>query len=340
MDDDSEISRRDLWRPGQLTHRPGKPDPQTLDEGTPLVCLTREAMACNFEIQFPQGSIDRKLVFACFDAIDDVERQLTLYRDDSEIARLNREARDKPIEVDSRLFDLLVDCRRLWSETGGAFDVTAGPLVKAWGFKRRQGRIPTDEEIAEARLAVGMQHVRLDPKAKTVQLSRPGMEINFGGVGKGYALDRVLERLQQAGCRSALVAAGGSSIRSLGSLPGGDGWVVDISSPLERGSAAVRISLRDRALSTSASTEQFFEHQGKRYGHILDPRTGRPAEGIRQATICAPMAARAEALSTAAFVLGLEWTADYCKRNPDVGAILFPEGETKPEVIGAVEPAR
>jgi thiamine biosynthesis lipoprotein len=294
-------------------------------------------MACTFEIQFPRGSISRGLALSCLDEVDEMERRLTVYRDDSETSRINRDAYYRPVEVDAALFDLLAECRRYWAETGGAFDATAGPLISAWGFKRRAGRAPSNNEIAEALLRVGTQHIQLNARARTVRMTRPGMEVNFGAVGKGYALDRISDRMSAHGIEAALLGAGGSSIRAMGSAPGTEGWLIDVSSPAERGAAAARLRLRDQAASTSGSTEQYFEHEGKRYGHVLDPRTGWPATSMRQATVVAPTALRAEALSTAVFVLGAEWMKDYCARNSDVGAVLFSVDANVPDVVGRVE---
>lgn len=294
-------------------------------------------MACTFEIQFPRRTMEREFALTCLDEVDEVERRLTVYRDDSETSRINRDAFSAAVEVDPALFDLLAECRRFWAETGGAFDVTAGPLISVWGFKRRAGRAPAEDEIAEALLRVGMAHVQLDPRTRTVRTTRPGMEINFGAVGKGYALDRISDRMSARGIDAALLGAGGSSIRAIGSAPGTEGWPIDVSSPVERGSAVARLRLRNQATSTSGSSEQYFEHEGRRFGHILDPRTGWPAATLRQATVVAPTAMRAEAISTAAFVLGAEWMKEYCARNSDVGAVLFSADSNVPHVVGRVE---
>lgn len=306
----------------------------------PIVCLTREAMACLFEIQFPEKGVDRSAALRAFDRIDALERQLTVYRDDSEVSLLARNAVGTPCPVENRLFDLLVDCHRLWGETGGAFDITAGPLIRAWGFMRRQGRVPTENEIAQTRKIVGSDKVRLDPKARTIELAMSGMEINFGAIGKGYALDRVAEDLFAAGGTSFLLGAGQSSIRAMGTLPGQAGWPLDLAHPNQPGTLLGRVMLSDQAASTSGTAEQFFLHEGRRFGHIIDPRTGWPVEGVRQVTVVAPTAARAEALSTAFFVMGVDWSRHYCERNEEIGIVIVPENKDgspgRPIVIGAI----
>lgn len=282
-------------------------------------------MACQFEVQFPEGGVRRDAALAAFDRIDAIERQLTVYQDDSDVLRIARDAVGTAVNVESRLFDLLVECHRLWAETGGAFDITAGPLIKAWGFKRRQGRVPSSEELAAAKKSVGLNHVRFNTKARTIELDRTGMEINFGSIGKGYALDRVAEDLKKSGATSFLLGAGQSSIRAGGDRPGDVGWPIDLGHPRDRGTKMGRVVLKNQGLSTSGTAEQYFEHEGRRYGHLLDPRSGWPVEGQRQVTVVAPTAARAEALSTAFYVLGRSWAEEYCKRSPDVGLLFIPD---------------
>jgi thiamine biosynthesis lipoprotein len=288
----------------------------------PVVTFCRAAMACLFEIQFPVTITDRKTPAVAFDLIDDLEEQLSVYRAESEVSMLNARAHQDPVPVEPRLFELLKRCAS-WSEaTEGAFDVTAGPLVRAWGFLRREGRLPTAEEIAAARGKVGMHHVTLQSVDRTVQFDQPGLEINFGSVGKGYTLDRVAELLAEASFAPALLSAGHSSMRAIGSPPWDTAWQVDIAHPTNENEKLAEIRLADRSLSTSGIASQWFEHNGKRYGHILDPRSGWPATGMLQTTVVAPDAALAEVLSTAFFIHGQKWAANWCARHPEIGALL------------------
>lgn len=331
------IPRRELFLRRQQEHESTRED----NVPRPIVCLSREAMACLFEIQFAEGSLDRKTAIRAFDWIDAIERQLTVYRSDSEISHLNAEGFENPIVIEERLFNLLEDCHRLWAETGGAFDITAGPLIKAWGFKRREGRVPSPNELAETMKSVGMGHIRLDRSKRTAELCRPGMEVNFGGIGKGYALDRVSEWLNQQGARDFLLGAGQSSLLARGSRPLERGWPVDIQHPADPSRMLAKVFLHDQGLSTSANTEQYFEEEGRRFGHILDPRNGWPVEGMIQVAVVATTAARAEVLSTAFFILGVEWASDYCRRNPEVGSILVtmkPDGDVVDvHVVGTID---
>ena len=297
---------------------------------TALLRLGRRAMATNFEIVLPFDS-DAALAHgqAAFDLLDRLEDQLTVYRDHSEVCRLNRTAFDAPVPVEEGLFGLLQLAARITEEADGAFDVTAGALIKAWGFFRGPRRVPSDAERAAALERVGMGRVRLNPERRTVQFERRGLEINLGSIGKGYALDCVGGFLAATGKFPAVLLHGGrSSVYARGN-PDDDprGWLVGISHPWESGRRLAEVWLRDRSLGTSAATFQHLEYNGKKLGHLLDPRTGWPASGVASATVIAPTGAEADALSTAFYVGGVELARRYCAAHPEVGAILLPDGD-------------
>lgn len=288
-----------------------------------VVSLRAPAMACEFVVQFPSSQSDRRFAMDAFDWLERLEEQLSVYRESSELSTLNRTAFDGPVSVSPALYALLKRCRVWWKESERALDVTAGPLIKAWGFFQREGRVPTDAELANARARTGMDHVRLGEARRTIQYLRPGMEINLGAVGKGYALDHIASRLRRVGYRELLLGAGASSILAVGNPLWDDAWTVDVRHPRDRSRPIALVGLKDAALSTSGVSEQSFADGGRRLGHILDPRSGRPVEGMLQATALAGDAAEAEALSTAFFINGLEWTGSYCQRRPDIGALLI-----------------
>ncbi|MBY0586433.1 FAD:protein FMN transferase [bacterium] len=328
------MSRRSDW----LTGGPRAPESRPIPPAGAVTCLSREAMATLFEVQFPDVGIPRGIALLVFDEIDAIERQLSVYRPDSEVSLLNSKGHLSPQKVESRLFQLLADCHRIWAETGGAFDITAGPLIRAWGFLRREGTLPPHEELVSLLSRVGSQRLKFDLRSETILFEREGIEINLGAIGKGYAIDRAIEQLQPRGLQSALLSAGKSSIRAVGDAPGNRGWPVELSDPFLSGGRLGIVTLEDRALSTSACTEQFFEHGGKRYGHIIDPRTGWPAPPDRQVTVLADTAARAEALSTAFYVLGQDWARDYIRKDPTLGAIYVEKQDsgTACDVLGNV----
>lgn len=297
------------------------------------VRVQRRAMACSFEITLDHA--DARWVPAAQAALNDVEAieaQLTVFRDTSAIADLNRRAADIEVVCDADLFALLSHCDELSRETGGAFDITSTPLSRCWGFLRREGRVPSDVEIDRARCIVGHHHVRFDPHTSSIRFDRTGVELNLGAVGKGYALDRVAELLRRRQVTRALLSAGRSSLLAIGGA--GRGWPVDIVSP-RRAQPIARVWLRDAALGTSGAGEQFAISDGRRFGHVLDPRSGRPAEGWLSASVIAARAGDADALSTAFLVGGHELAREYCDCHPGVMALLTPDdGSNDTFVIG------
>ena len=216
-------------------------------------------MACRFEITLDHAdAAGIPAAQRALNQIDAIEAQLTVFRDTSTIAALNRRAADEDVPCDAEVFGLLQQCAALSDATGGAFDITSTPLSRCWGFLRREGRLPAEPEIARARALVGMQHVRLDAARSTVRFARPGVELNLGAVGKGYALDRVGATLRRDGVGRALISAGRSSLLAIGGHDGG--WMVDIVSPRLTKPIA-RAWLRDAALGTSGAGSQFVDRR-------------------------------------------------------------------------------
>src|SRR5262245_59521064 len=295
--------------------------------------ISRAAMACRFEVTLPLD--DQAGVSAARQALDEVDRleeQLTIFRESSEVSFINRRAAEIPAQVEESLFSLLLLCQDLCRETGGAFDITSGPLSRCWGFQRRQGRIPEPDEIEEARALVGGDKLFFDCESRAIRFARPGVEINLGSIGKGYALDRIAAMIRKR-VRAALLSAGSSSILAIG---GGDsGWTVGVRHPADKERRLAVARLRDAALSTSGAEEQFFEYGGKRYGHIIDPRTGWPADRVASVTVIAPSAAITDALATAFYVGGPELAATYCATHPDVLVLMLESGAEQPILFGS-----
>jgi thiamine biosynthesis lipoprotein len=289
-------------------------------EGGHWVKVHRPAMACRFEVTLaPEDARHVEAARAALDEVDAIEAVLSWFRDTSELTRVNREAAAGPVVVGPFLFALLGLCRELHALTGGAFDPASTALSRSWGFLDRRPQLPTEEAIADARARSGMDKVVLDGSARSVRFSIPGVELNFGAVGKGWALDRVAASLVERGVSRALVSAGGSSQRAWGALD----WEL----ALEPGRREIaRLFLRDAALATSAAGEQHFEAAGRRYGHVLDPRTGRPAEGVRSASVVASEAAVADALSTAFLVAGPALAEAVCQARPGTQALMVLDG--------------
>jgi len=335
------------------------PSPAVKSE-TWLTQISREAMACEFEVlldarKYPAGP---DAAVEALDLVESLESQLTVYRETSEISRLNQRAFEQPVVVEERLFELLVRAKEIWTATGGAFDITSGAMTKIWGFYRRQGKMPGEAEVAGALTKVGSQHLELDVRERSVRFLVSGLEINLGAIGKGHTLDRCAELLASRGVANFVIHGGNSSVLARGVRGQESGgrsqesvdapnlkseisnlvsssspkpeppppspipWSIGLRHPLRPEQRLAEFVLQDQALGTYGSGSQFFHHQGKRYGHILDPRNGWPAEQVLSATVIAPTAAKADALSTAFYVLGLEGAEKYCREHPRISALL------------------
>lgn len=321
-----------------LARRPA--DARAGEEQDSWIRVHRPAMACRFEITLA----DRDGSFvpaarAALEEIDRLEAELSVFRPDTIISNLNRRAAREPVAAPPHIIDLLTRCQWWHQQTGGAFDITTTPLSRCWGFLRREGRVPRDAEIAAARGLVGLDRVAVDRAAGTVACLQRGIELNLGAVGKGYALDCAGSVMRSAGVSHALLSAGRSSLLALGGRNGG--WWIDLVSPLLPGAPIAALRVRNAAVGTSGTGEQFVMADGRRHGHVIDPRTGWPAAGTVSATVVASDAATADALSTAFFVGGAEMARRYCAEHRDVLAIITPgEGSTRPVVVGRHPGAR
>ena len=265
--------------------------------------VARHAMATRFEIVL-HGDDSVALRAAGEEALDEIDRieaQLSLYRASSEVARLNREAHVQPIRVTPALFHLLEQARELSHETNGAFDVTIAPLVRCWGFMNNAGAMPAPTDVEAARAKVGMQWVELDPANFTVRFAREGVMLDFGAIGKGYAVDRAVDLLREAGVASALIHGGTSTTVALGRQPDGARWKVAITDPNNDANAVplAVVELEDESLSVSAAWGRAFRAGEKTYGHIMDPRTGAPAQNGFLSAVALASATESDALSTA-----------------------------------------
>ncbi len=286
-----------------------------------------DAMGCQFEI-FLAGTGRDQLIFAGKEALDEIvrlDRQLSHYRDDSDITRLNLHASDQWVRVEPQLYHLIKDCLKISSETDGAFDITAGPLTKAWGFYRGEGRVPNLDELCNTLSKVGFYRVLTDDDDQLIYFASQEMEISLGAVGKGYALDRAANILRMYGAEKAVLHGGQSSIYALGSPPDKMAWEFTIKDPRDHETPIEVVYLNDEALSTSGNYEQYFEVDGKRYSHIIDPLTGQPTQGMISVSVIAPSGAESDALSTAFFVLGKERTEEICHTRPDLRVIMVEE---------------
>ncbi len=310
----------------------------------PTLMLRTTAMACDFDVMVNGDGPKTQLEVAsnALELVHELEQQLSVYRDDSELSQLNRRASQEPVTVEAGLFDLLERARTLSELTGGAFDPASGALIGLWKCCRSEDRIPTSNEIEQTLAMCGVSHVNFDKETCEISFRRPGIEFNLGAIGKGYAVERAGESLLSHGVENWLVHGGRSSIRAAGTHAGHDGWPVGLQNPLIPDKPFATILLKNAALATSGTAVQWFRYQGRRYGHILDVRTGWPVETLLSVSVIAPDSAMADALSTAFFVLGVEKSLQCCDNLPDsVGAIFFPlpkHGQTLEPILHNVAP--
>ena len=284
--------------------------------GPELLRLDKSAGAMGTAFSVALYGFDRvKMETAADAALEEARRldeMLSNYRSESEWSQVNRQAAEKPVKVSAELFGLLAEAVEYSRQSQGAFDITVGPLMKVWGFYRGSGHLPHRAEVAAALTRVGYRHVHLDAQAGTVWFDRPGVELDPGGIGKGYAVDRMVEVLKRYGVETALVAGSDSSIYAMGAPPAEPrGWPVEIQDPGDPLRTAAEVFLRDESLSTSGSSEKFFRAAGRTYAHIMDPRTGYPARGCVAVSVIAPRAIDSEVWAKPYFVNGRRWAAQH-----------------------------
>jgi thiamine biosynthesis lipoprotein len=264
-------------------------------------------------------------------AIQLVDSLMSNWTTTSEVARINRVADSVTTHVQPLVADVIARSLRVWRGSDHTFDITIEPLVRAWGFIGGPRRVPTDQEARAAWALVGAGDVAFDSAAGTIHFARRGMRIDLGGIAKGYAVDRAMDVLRARGVKAALVDASGNMM-SLGTPPGSEHWRIGLRDPRDRVPYFARLWLDGDAISTSANYEQFVTKDGKRYGHIMDPRTGQPASGLLAVTLVAPDATTSDAWDTPLYILGLEAAKAKLVARTDIAAVLIQPGEGRDTV--------
>jgi thiamine biosynthesis lipoprotein len=264
-----------------------------------------------------------EVINEAFEQIDRLDAQMSNYKPESELSRINREAYGHAVLVEPGLFRLIQDAICYGEETHGAFDITVGPLMKAWGFFQGPGRRPPQAELAEILGHVGYRHVKLDAASRTLKFDQQGIELDLGGIAKGYAVDQAVEILRENHVGSALVSSGTSSIYALGAPPGERGWKVTLRDPFEAKKVGDVVFLRNYSMSTSANYERSFRIGGKTYGHIMNPRTGMPVEDTLTTAVLAPSTRQSDALTKPAFVLGVTGMQPYLQTHANLTVMFY-----------------
>lgn len=262
-----------------------------------------------------QAAIDE-----AFAAIAEVDRLMSNYRSDSELTHLNASAAHTPVDVSDPMLRVLQAAQKVSADSGGAFDVTVGPLVKLWGFFDKRPHVPTDAELAAVRPLVDYRNVLIDPRLHTVSFARPQVEIDLGGIAKGFAVEVAADVLRRRGL-AGFVDAGGNQYM-VGTPPGKARWTIGVKDPETPGGLLGAIEVQDGSVSTSSNDSNFLVADGRRYGHLLDPRTLKPSAAAMSVTIVSRDGTLADAMSKAAFILG-----------PRQGIALI---DSYPEMAGAI----
>ncbi|MGK0222198.1 MAG: thiamine biosynthesis lipoprotein [Limisphaerales bacterium] len=271
------------------------------------------------ELQHTDVARAEALIAAVMADMHRVDRVFSPYKPDSEISKVNQAAGQGWVAVSDEFFSLLVKSAQVSDLTQGAFDITYASVGRFYDY--REGVAPDDEQVAQAVHAIDYHHVQLDREAKKVRFDHPAVYIDLGGIAKGHAVDRAIELLQRAGVTQASVSAGGDS-RILGDR-NGQPWTVGVKNPRNEDKMSVLLPLVDTAVSTSGDYERYFERDGVRYHHILDPATGRSATGAMSVTILGPDATLTDGLSTSVFVLGADKGLALINQMPGIDAIII-----------------
>ena len=295
--------------------------------------FTEPHMGTAFTIVLYTGdeAIARRASRAAFDRVKALDRTLTDYDPDSELMKLCAKAGGPPVAVSPDLYEVLSRSKTLWERSEGAFDITIAPVVRLWRRARREKKLPDPDLLAKALALVGSDAIRLDPEMRTVQLLRPGMKLDVGGIAKGHASEEAIKILKREGVTSALVAGSGDIVVS-DPPPGRPGWIIAVAplQPEPSGGEGRTILLKNAAVSTSGDAEQFAEIDGIRYSHIVDPKTGLGLTERRSVTVIAPDGATADGLDTAACILGPDEGLALIESTPGAAGLfvqLTPSGQ-------------
>ncbi|HHT9119989.1 MAG TPA: FAD:protein FMN transferase [Candidatus Hypogeohydataceae bacterium YC41] len=295
----------------------------------------------------PNKEAASEAIKAAFGEMERLDRLMSNYKPESELSKINREAGKGPVDCDGELLAIIERSLHYSNLTQGAFDITVEPLVNLWGFYDGKVSIPSQEDIKSVLPAVSYKNIIIQKQAGSesasggkgsVSFNNPSTRLDLGAIGKGYAVDRAVEALKDNGIEAACVNLGGN-IYALGSPPGRDCWKIGVQHPREKGRLLGHLELKDCAVATSGDYERFFNVNGKRYCHILDPRTGWPVEGMVSVTVVAPDATEADALSTSVFVLGEENGRELLESLKGTSAIVVCErdGEINLKVTRGME---
>ncbi|MBL7215327.1 MAG: FAD:protein FMN transferase [Phycisphaerae bacterium] len=272
----------------------------------------------------PQG---RSAIDAAFEKIDAIEQCMSDYDPNSLLSKVNQQAFRQPVAINDELMTVLCASMECYCLSGGAFDITVGPVVQLWRQAKKNDAAPTPKQLEQARQAVGCQNLFIDTEGQTVQFAKEGMFLDLGGIGKGYAVDRAVEILRTAGLKGGMVDIGGN-LRCFGTpANGAEHWLIGLQDPANDENILLKLKMDDRAVATSGDYRRFVVLDGQKHSHIINPATADSAQSLSSVTIIAPTAMAADALSTTVTVLGDQKGLGLIESITDVEAILIPHSE-------------
>jgi FAD:protein FMN transferase len=303
-----------LW-----TFHPRTADAEWLGDSRPLM-----GTEISVQLWHDEPAAGNKAVEAVFDEMERINQLMSTYIDDSQISLINREAADHAVAAGEELYDLIVRSLDISILTRGAFDITYDSVGQHYDFRQKQR--PDSKTLEQELTHINYRLIETYPSTRSIHFLQQGVRINLGGIAKGYAVERGVGILRDLGIKHAIVTAGGDS-RLLGDRRG-QPWMVGVRDPRNEGKVAIRMPLENEAISTSGDYERYFEQDGKRYHHIIQPSTGEPANGIHSATIVGPDAVMTDALSTSVFVMGVDQGLRLISTLPDYeGIVIDAEGK-------------
>ena len=298
------------------------------DSDIKLLKQTRMIMGTFAEVSIYSND-EKTAGMAIEESLDEMERMdriMSNYKKDSELSRLNKKAAKSPVPCNGELLDVIEQSQYYSELSGGAFDITVSPVVALWGFFREKGHVPPDKEIEKVLPAVSYKNIVVNKsndtkKPAAISFKNTQTQIDLGAIGKGYAVDKALEIIRKYGISNGCINLGGN-IYVLGTPPGKNAWKIGVQHPRNSGEILGYLELKNEATATSGDYERFFEFNGKRYSHIINPQTGRPVSGTIATTIVAPTSTEVDALSTSVFVLGHEKGMELIKKIPNAEAMI------------------
>lgn len=311
-----------------------RPAPQ--QNHTPLVKQYAVMGGIILEIKFyHSGELEQRAMKAAYAQVAAVDTTCNIYNPESEISKLNATAYNKPFKCSDLLWNVLMKSKKFYELSDGAFDISAGPLMKLWGFHRKRKSLPSQREIDKAKKLVGLNKVIFNEKDQSVKFTVDGIKFDLGGIAKGYAVDLAVEAAEKSGIKSGLINLAGNAYCFPEPPPGKKVYVIGVRHPKNKTALCGAVDLLDQSVATSGDYERYVVINGQKYAHIMNPATGKPVQKMLSVTVVTPSATDSDALSTSIFIKGAKLAEKVRKEIPGTSVLIIKTDETgaKTEVI-------